>query len=701
MNEITLLNPGAWPALLLATIPLLIHRLTQNARRTRYLPTLHLLRNTLQQQPRILRFRHWILLLLRTLLLLCLTLAFLKPAQRAPLATTGNNPRTVLLLLDLSLSMQARTAGTPAITRARNTAFQLLNQLQPADRVNLLLATPTPELLLPQPSTERAPILHALRNLQPSSGRANLDAALPIATQHLDNAPTPQRELWILSDFQRTAWTPERLRKLPARARILFLHAAPQHAPNTAITYLQVQPDPPLPGQTAQITLEIWNGTPTPRALQTTLRIQPEDPALQTTTRTRTLNVPPNTTVTTAFPVQFPRPARYRITASLPGDQLPADNQRYLALDLVNPLNVLLITTEPATRHGIRFLTRALNPAPHKPGGIRITPRNPIELTTTDLQNAHAIILYRTHTFPADRLQLLYQHLARGGNLLLFLTGPEMLPHIRALHNRATRDRHALPFLPTTYIHTPRAHNTIAEARLHSPFLRLFKDLPATELTRVRFTRFFLTTTTRTEAEILLRFQDGTPAAAHTFIGQGNLLLCNFSPEPEASDLARHPCFPPLLHEFLKTLAPRKNERRALLPGEPAAIPLPAATARNNLRVLAPGGQNLNHTLEPATKTLLLENTAQTGFYTVRTPGQNLATFTVNTPPEESDLRTINPEPRQPHTTLHATQPGIARHIRHLHHHTPLWPHCLLAASALLLIELLLANTTPKHPSKP
>ena len=74
------LSPALFAVLIpLAALPLVIHLLNKGFPRHFKFPSIELIKQTMAQRSTLHRWRHWILLLLRTAFLLLLLLAFLQP----------------------------------------------------------------------------------------------------------------------------------------------------------------------------------------------------------------------------------------------------------------------------------------------------------------------------------------------------------------------------------------------------------------------------------------------------------------------------------------------------------------------------------------------------------------------------------------------------------------------------------------------
>src|SRR5271154_6701814 len=103
----------------LAALPLVLHLLNKGFPRHFPFPSIQLIRETMARRSKLHRWRHWILLLLRTIFLLLLLLAFLQPVlQRFGTDPTNRAARQVLIVVDHSLSMEDKGDGPTSRERA-------------------------------------------------------------------------------------------------------------------------------------------------------------------------------------------------------------------------------------------------------------------------------------------------------------------------------------------------------------------------------------------------------------------------------------------------------------------------------------------------------------------------------------------------------------------------------------------------------
>ena len=687
-------HASLWPYLLALLVPLWLHLRRRRNVRSQVLPTFALLQKALGQQTPVLRWRQILLLISRLLTLLFLILAFLQPVVPAALAPPIGGRRVVVLVLDVSLSMSATRGGVTALGRASGQAMALLDDLRRGDAANVILCGDAARPVLPKPSGDFGASRQAVRSAAPTFERGNPSAAIALAMSELAESKAGSRELLVASDFQKSNWTADAFAELPADVRLVLLDAGDNPPDNAAITALKLPPVAPNPGEAAPISAEVWNGAASARDLLVSLEVARDDgtasnfPAISP----QTVTVPPFASANLTFSVAFPDAARYRVTARLPADSLPADDARYLVADLQNRLSVLLLTDSRFTASdGATYLRQALNPAPTTPGGFRVLPRRPSELTANDLRASDVVVCSEIEQFPPERIALFSHYLTGGGAAIFFLSNPQSAAQIAALE-KPVSDSAKLPFHPETYLDVRaqgRGYVALNPPKTDNPLLRLFADPAVADLTKIRFNRYFLTAPPDPAADILLTFEDGTPALARCVFGRGTLLLANFSASPLAGDLAKQTLFPPLIHELTQGIAGRNGGQADIQCGGSFALAREDAALAERLAATGPNGEPDALTRDKAGGAIV-SNLARTGFHHITAGGRTVAAFAVNAAPEESDLR------RADLRELQAKRGVGAAHLVGQNGQTldalrstiALWPYCVAIAIGFLLAEL-------------
>ncbi len=210
-----------WPLLPLVGIPMLIHWLSKRYPKMIPFSSIEELRKTVAGRSRAFRWRHLLMLLLRTLAVLALLLAFLKPVI-APRTTKGDSQRNIILLVDQSLSTDCVENGTSAHSRIREEVKRLLDSLDADDRFNLIRVDQAPVAAFPSFSTRSDAALKFLDDSPKPLTRADFHVANQLAAE-LSKGSKAAPDFYYFSDFQRRDWADVNFEALPAGARLFFV----------------------------------------------------------------------------------------------------------------------------------------------------------------------------------------------------------------------------------------------------------------------------------------------------------------------------------------------------------------------------------------------------------------------------------------------------------------------------------------------
>src|SRR2546422_182922 len=190
----------------LAAIPVLLHLLTLHRLKTIELSTFRFLFDSYVQQRRQIKFLEAILAILRTLFLLFLVFVVSRPVVKhwAELFGAGSG-REVIMVVDCSASMNARTAGVSSIDRARSAALAVAERLSAEDRLTLVRLTARAEVIFSRFTSDTEAIREKIESLSTSPSRANLYAVL---TDLFSSAAhrQPGQTVYLFIDCQASAW---------------------------------------------------------------------------------------------------------------------------------------------------------------------------------------------------------------------------------------------------------------------------------------------------------------------------------------------------------------------------------------------------------------------------------------------------------------------------------------------------------------
>ncbi len=117
-------------------------------------------------------------------------------------------PRDIVLILDVSESMERKLGDSSALERASAWARSFAGRCRPGDSIALLLAGDAVQRLIDPPTFDLGKVQKLLDAVKPPRGASDLAAALAEALRILERTENPERNVIVLSDGQRFPWRP-------------------------------------------------------------------------------------------------------------------------------------------------------------------------------------------------------------------------------------------------------------------------------------------------------------------------------------------------------------------------------------------------------------------------------------------------------------------------------------------------------------
>lgn len=215
-----------------ALVPLLIHLLRRRIGTRLEFPAARYLARAEQEHSRSLRLRNILLMILRVAIVLLVATAAARPV--AHIAGAGHGPTALAIVLDNSLSTTVVVDGRPLIEQFRALAHDVLAQANPTDRLTLVTADGRVR------GGSKGTLTEELDRLEPLSGAGDLRLALTRAAGALRSAGLESRQIVLLTDGQRTAWTGE---SDVGDAQVLLWLPGGAPPTNRAVTAAEARPE--------------------------------------------------------------------------------------------------------------------------------------------------------------------------------------------------------------------------------------------------------------------------------------------------------------------------------------------------------------------------------------------------------------------------------------------------------------------------
>jgi hypothetical protein len=665
-------------------LPLVIHLLNKSFPRFLRFPSIELIKQTMARRSKLYRWRHLILLLLRTAVLASLLLAFLRPVlKRFGADPAARGGRHVLIVLDHSLSMEHRGDGPTSRERAAHEALKLVDSLGVEDALNILLMDPSPTTCFVDFSKDHSEAKRFLGRLKPGLGRADVNLANTLAARLTAKAAARRSEVYYISDFQRKNWANANFTALPAGARLFFVDVGPVHRDNRAILDARVSQSHVLAGDTVLLEVTVGNFSEESFAGRVTVTLDGRFSLDQEA------SIAPWSEAKVMVPVSAGGPGVHLCEVNLPPDALEYDNHFCLALAVQEKEEVLIVTDGPSDpRSGAFFLKTALNPFENEAGSLlpRVIGSN--ELTPSRLAGVRKIFFTRLNRLDAQACAAVAKFVFQGGGLVYFLDGPAEAENLPALEKAIGPNT-----MPLRLSQRRSATNVVSGAQqvvrgdFKSRYLKLFQGAARQNLALLEFYDYYQAGATGAGA-VLLSYGEESPAMAALHHGLGTVLLLNFSAGEFSSNLARQRLFPAWMQDLVKALSADEPPPPAYTIGET----LHTEVWRSEMRdqdFKSPAGAPVTVRRELAGERYSITFTPdQLGFYTLGSP-RPLYAFGINTSPDEADLRPIdkNVLPRDFAAEHEAHFVAGAEDFEELAKGKPLFQWFILGAVAFLLLE--------------
>jgi hypothetical protein len=415
--------------LLAALIPLIIH--LSRSRRTKKIrfSTTRFFTDQFLRSYRMSRLREILLLVCRMALFALFAMALAQPfwnPKEKPGAASTTGSRSVVLVLDNSGSMGYDDGGQTLFERARGTARNMLDTLKSGDTAGIVLAARRdpdsgPEVLVP-PTGQTADVRQALNRVQLAVAGTNLTEAIARAEVLAAASTADSREVWVFSDLQDSGWEMQTATAPsdPSRVGFVFVSVRPQKASNRAVTAIQFAAARPMVGVPFRFRPLISFAGDDAAEAHVRLYVDGELVSERTVEK-----LPGGRWAMPSFHHTFKKGGWHHGSIEVDDPNLPQDNKRYFALEVLEGVKVLAVNGAPsqvAHLDELFFLRLALTAAPEgQEPPVQVEAVAPQAVATAELDKYRVVVLANVESLPEAAVEKLENFVAGGGSLLVTL----------------------------------------------------------------------------------------------------------------------------------------------------------------------------------------------------------------------------------------------------------------------------------------
>jgi hypothetical protein len=661
-------------------IPVVIHLTQREKKQVQRFPSLMFVRRIPYQSVRRRKIHNWLLLLVRMTALALLIAAFARPLipSTSALPLAGAGARELVVLVDTSYSMGYGERWE----QAREAAEDALSDLGASDRGSLVFFSSGTEIVAR--STERDKLRSAMATARVSAGATRYAPALKVAGSILADSTLPRREVVLVSDFQQSGWRGEEGAQLPPGTTLTpVVIGGPTDRPNVSVTAVTLAKRQTAKQERAEVTVALVNRTERP-AQNVTVSFEMD----KIPHGTRTVSLPSAGTASVTFDPVSVTGRGMRGVVRIGDDGLQTDNAWYFVVSPSQPLRVTILDRGSADsrRHLVDALSAAVSP------GFEPVVKQPEALTDDDLRRS-AVVIVNDVAIATSVARRLERFVAEGGGLLVAAGPRTSWPQEVAL----------LPAALGSPVDRTRGEPArIGVLEYGHPVFEQFRGPRSGNFSAVKVFGYRSVTPAK-DAQLLARFDAGSPAVVERSAGNGRVMLWAAGFDKAASDLPLKGIFPVFVNQAVLHLAAFREAQPSVTVGEvldPSVAAAPRGSASTSRVVLTPSGQRVPLPDEEAD---VLELSEQ-GFYEVRNSsvGSEPVVIASNVDPMEGDLTPMDPADMvQAAVGVPGSEGERSREAEPLtpdaqENNQRLWQYLLFAGILLLGVDTLLSNRLAK-----
>ncbi|HKB86656.1 MAG TPA: BatA domain-containing protein [Ignavibacteriaceae bacterium] len=691
------LNPAVLFGLLAASIPVLIHLLNLKKLKKIEFSTLTFLKELQKNKIRKLKLKQWLLLALRVLIILLLVTAFARPTLKgiALGGTTSAAKTTAVYILDDTFSMSAVDADGSYFNQSKQIIINLIKNLQEGDEAALVFVSDQGNEDL-KPTLDLDEISKEVKEADISYSSSTINHALIRASGIIDRSNNFNKEIYLLSDFQKGRLSDESLpdlsRLLNDKVKLYTFNFSGKDLFNLGIDELKVntqifEKDKPV---SFDVTVTNYSDQPAGNRVLS-LFINGERSAQQS------ISLSPGESKSVTMEAVVKTTGYIDAFAELEDDDIVQDNKRFTDFYVPDKIPAAIFYDD---QDDIKFVETALS-LTGEAGTIKLTEKNSNQISSFDLSQFDVIII--TGAANISNFDRLKAYLSNGGGLFIMpgnksnaadfsrITSGLGLPVPEGTAGKVNEPSNAVLFDKVEYDH-PIFRNIfsgIEKKKLQSPDIY-----------------FHYKISSGGKGINIITLTDGTSFLSDYKIGKGKALLLNTSPVLSWSNFPLKNIFAPLLVKSVFYLASKDMAESENFAGNPVTVTLSDVTLPQ-VRVKRPDKTEELVNLEKSGSLnfITYSKTDVTGNYKFYSGQKSVAEISINADPRESVVKYLSDQDfikyldginfKGKHITISKSE-NPSEIVMQSRFGSELWRIFLFAALITALVEMAIARSAKK-----
>lgn len=667
-----------------AAAPLLIHLWSRHRFRESPWAAMQFLLAAMRKNARRLQLQQWLLLAVRTLIIVLIVLAVAEPYGVRLLAGGSRAPVHKVLVIDGSYSMAYRADSNTNFAHAKQLAAELVQKSQSDDVFTVILMTSAPKLIIGPEVIDQATVASKIESLaQPQTG-ADLAGALALVRDTLsatNGRRLPDRkEVYFFTDLQHRTWAALEntdqasadkkqteiaavVQSLAQQASLAVIEIGQPQATNLAVTNLAASDSVATRNHDAnfEATLHVFGQEPREKCR---VELLVDDVPVGE----QTIDIAAGSDASVRFVHRFQSSGDHTVTVRANDDRLELDNARSLVVPVREEIRVLCV----AGREGAaKYLAGALNPNPAKESSIRPIVVSEGDLAEATLADFDCVFICNVAQLTANEAVRLTRYAENGGGVVFFL-GDRVVP---GRYNLFADRRSPSASEPASSPKAGQIESPLIPARIgelvgqqqfglnpleyRHPIVAPFRGRERAGLLTTPVAHYYRLDVSKSGAgvEVAVAMPGGDPFIVTSPLGRGRTVLVATdsslsSVDPTSGEpwttWPTWPSYLPIVREMLAYASGGQHDRWQQLVGTPltGSIAEPASGGLNGgeLQMMRPDGRvaAVATQTSPAGWEWSYSDTDVSGLYSLRgLPQGRIQPFAVNVDAAEGDLARV------------------------------------------------------------
>ena len=682
----TFLSPSILWGMLAITIPIIIHLISLRHTRDTEFSTLRFIKSLKHETIRHLRIKQWLLVLLRTITILCLILMFSRPLITGTLTSklAGDIESRAVIVVDNSASMAVHTDDGTLLDRAKSSVPAILKGLEGMTTVELYQTNP-PRKLFSGSQEEGRSIMTKVKGIVQTNMTDNLWTMIDSVLQMVE-ASEPNRECFIISDFQSApSFTIDSLN--PNSDWKYYCILQPKVENNISISEVSVLSQIKLPNHLVKLNTRVGNGGVTDkRNIPVELYLNDERVGQIVS------QFQPSKFKDFMFQVYPGKTGIINGKIVIPDDDFPMDNFRNFDLVIPNKIAVKVIGR---SMEELFLLDLALSAITGETELLEIDRDLSDDVERLFLNDIDILLLHNPTNLSNSAIEDLQRFLMNGGGLIWFVgndlnqTDPVVWPSLLKLPELIkTRHLDGESFFSTSIV--DENHSLFTDLNINN----MNEELP--QVFGYNEVRLQMNHTP------LIKLNNGHPLLVESKAFGSSGFVFTSPLNLRWNDLPAKGLLVPLLHRMLILLGTKEFNVQPLLVGQDKIIDIKGENINAEWVLKTPNENEIKLIPDYTNEKLLITQTSELGSYHVFADGDLFSSFSTELSPNE--LPSIRIEGEKLAERLGVEQARIIQHTQHLgselkeiRYGRSIWRLLLFIALSCLVIESILGRPSTER----